>query len=430
MLPKVKNRIAEENLVVSTDPAIYGCAPLFDYCTDNDILALSFEGSNKFLDWLGWERTNICTIKKAFIGFVRPEQSEGDCTPGWLANPCADANGFEADYCDFTLTDFARLRRLSPVRDITKSGLLPCATSPRYRVDGTPLTDQLEYDMVLATETLLQDLRRMVINGNAQTAGQFDGLESLVKTGYTNSTGALCPLMDSQVIDWNGNGVSGGAGITWNGNAVGANWSLVDVLRSVFDRIVERIEMAPSLASQNMNVGDMILLIPRSFISCVLDAFTCWSVCNSDWSLFLNLESRTFRQSLNGGAFGAGKITLGGFEIPIMPYNWGLINTGGTFDMYLLTGAVGSVKLIQGQYNDLELAAAKRPAIFSSTDAGRLLFWSEDENTCDRTNVEMQPRLLMWAPWAQARFMDVSCARPGAPISSDPCDPYFPYPAR
>ena len=415
------------DLTVSDAPALFGCTPLFDACFDAPIMSLSFEGTAPFLDWIGWERTSICTIKKAFLNFARAESLNGSASPGWLANPCNDANSFETDYCDFTLTDFARLRRDTPSRDITKSGVLACEASPRHRLDGTPITDQLEYDFRLAMEVLLQDLKVMVVNGNQDTAGQFDGLESLVKTGYANANGSLCPAMDSIVIDWNNNDMDGGSGITWNGAAVGTTYNYIDVLMAIVRRIRHRIRMAPALAAQAMNVGDMILLIPSEFAACVLDSYTCWSVCGNDVTLMLNQEARTFRQTLSGGLYGAGRIYVDGFEIPIMPYDWGLISSGQTFDSYILTGAVGNVKLIQGQYNDLEIAALKRPVLYDSTDNGRFLTWLSTDNTCEKQNAEMQPRLLAWAPWAQARIMDVVCGLPGGVLSADPWSSYFPY---
>lgn len=415
------------DLTLSTTPTIFGCEPLFDICTDAALMSLSFEGTAPFLDWLGWEKTDVCTIKRAFLNFVRAERANDAASAGWLADPCADANSFEQDYCDFTLTDFARLRRNTPPRDVTKAGLRACEIQPRYRLDGTPITDQMEYDFRLATEVLLQDLKLMVVNGNNNTAGQFDGLESLVKTGYTSANGSACPAMDSIVVDWNDNDMDGGSGITWNGAAVGTTYSYIDVLMAIYRRIRHRIRMAPALAAQRMNVGDMVLLIPDDFAQCVLDAYTCWSVCGNDVTLMLNQEARTFRQSLNGGAFGAGKIYLDGFEIPIMPYDWGLISSGQTFDSYLLTGAIGSVKLIQGQYNDMAFAAGKNPAIFAATDGGRLLTYMESDNTCEVQNAEMQPRILMWAPWAQARIMDTVCGLPGGVLSADPNSNYFPY---
>lgn len=411
---------------VDTVPApIFGCEALFDICTDDALMSLSFEGTAPFLDWIGWERTDVCKITKAFINFVRPEQEDDTCTHGWLADPCETPNTYEVDYCDFTLTDFARLRRRSPVRDITKTGLRYCEIQPRYRLDGSMINNQREYDFRLATEVLIQDLKKMVINGNNATAGQFSGLELLVKTGYTDSDGSSCPMMDSIIIDWNDNGMDGGAGITWNGAAVGATYDFIDVLLAVYRRIRHRILMAPALASQQMRVGDMILLLPYDFVQCVLDAFTCWSVCPD--AGIDTYEARTFRTQLMGGMFGAGKIYLDGFEIPIMPYDWELINSGQTFDAYLLTGSVGNVKILQGQYNDLTIAQTVRPDKFAVTDGGRLLNWPEDLYTCEIQVAEMQPRLLMWAPWAQARFEDIVCDVPGGVITPDPCDSYFPY---
>lgn len=414
--------------VVSSDPTIYGCELLFDICTDDALMSLSFEGTAPFLDWIGWEPTNVCVIKKAFINFVRAERSGGNATAGWLADPCEDPNGFEVDYCDFTLTDFARLRRESPTRDITKMDIRYCEVQPRYRLDGSQITDQREYDFRLAVEVLLQDLKSMVVEGNKSTAGQFNGLEQLVKTGYTDSDGSACEAMDSIVVNYNHNTVdTGGNGMTWNGAAISSAFSYIEILHAIYRRIRHRIRLAPALASQRLRVGDMVLVMPEDFAPCVLDAFNCWSFCGGDLSLLDTQEARQNRNDLNGGLYGAGHIELDGFEIPLMPYDWGLIVSGQTFDSYLLTGAVGNVKLIQGQFNDLEAVAEARPDKFAATDGGRLLNWAEDRHTCEVQVAEMQPRLLMWAPWAQARISNVVCATPGGIISADPNSTYFPY---
>lgn len=424
--PKERASLPSTVTVDSTPAPIFGCEALFDVCTDAALMSLSFEGTAPFLDWIGWERTDVCVIKKAFINFVRAEASGESASAGWLADPCNTANGFEVDYCDFTLTDFARLRRESPVRDITKMGVRYCDVQPRYRLDGSQITDQREYDFRMAMEVLLQDLKKMVVEGNKATSGQFSGLELLVKTGYTDSDGSSCPAMDSIVVDWNDNDMDGGSGITWNGEAVGSTYGFIDVLQAAFRRIRHRIRMAPALAAQRMRVGDMVLLIPEDFAGCVLDSFTCWSVCGDSVTLD-STEARNFRQELATGMFGAGHIILDGFEIPIMPYDWGLISSGATFDAYLLTGSVGNVKLIQGQYNDMTATAAARPDKFAATDGGRFLNWSRDAETCEVQAVEMQPRLLMWAPWANARFQDVVCEVPGGVLSADPFSTYFPY---
>jgi hypothetical protein len=436
VLPQKRERAADGGqeylpTVVDTAPSLFGCTPLFDICTDADLMSLSFQGSAPFLDWLGWVRTQTCVIKRRFIDYVRAEGTAGEGgeipTPGYLSNPCAVPDGVEFATCDFTLTDFARLRRAGPVRDITKAGINYCAQQPRYRLDGSVITDQTEWDMRLATEVLMQDLKRMVIDGNAGSPGQFDGLEQLVKTGYTNANGVPCAMMDSIVVDMNDNPMSGGAGMTWNGSPIAATVGGIDILMAIYRRIRHRIRMSPSLASQNLTPGSMVLLLPEDFAPCILDAYTCWSVC--DQNITINsLDARNFRNGLNGGTYGAGRIFLDGFEIPILPYDWGLINPGGAnFDAYLLTGNVGSVKLINGEYNDMAPVAASNPNRYS-TDSGLILTWDEFFQTCMKQFVEMQPRLLMWAPWAQARIENMMCQVPGGIMSEDPWNTYFPYP--
>jgi len=272
--------MSETNMSVSSLATIYGCCGLFDLCGDDDLMSLSLEGQNRFLDWLGWERTVTCLIQKYFITFTRPEATEqGGRSGGYISDPCGDSNGAEWGECDFVLEDFALLRRHGPTRNATRNQVKYCERQPRYRLDGTPITSDAEYDMRVATEALLQDFKRMVIDGNSATPGQFDGLETLVKTGYTDSTGKNCNSMDSIVIDWNANSMNGGAGITWNGAAVGAGYDFVDVLLAVLRRIMDRIALAPQLASQSMSVGDIIFVAPSHVIRCLLDAYTCWSVC-------------------------------------------------------------------------------------------------------------------------------------------------------
>jgi hypothetical protein len=300
---------------------------------------------------------------------------------------------------------------------------------PRYRLDGTPITSDAEFDMRLVLEAVTQDVKRMVISGNATVAGQFDGLQRLVKTGYTNTKGQSCSIMDSIVVDMNGNDLDGGAGMTWNGAPVAATFDFIDILLAVVRRIVDRIAMAPQLAAQTMKVGDIIIVAPSHLNRCLLDAYTCWSVCPGVQYREANLntyEARTFRNNLNGGMFGNGRIFLDQLEIPLVNYEWGLVNGPTLSDMYVLTGSIGSVKTISAQYNDLVNVPVDYPeAQYRTTDGGRLLTWLERDKTCVYREVEFQPRLLMWAPWAQARIMDVRCVGPVGPLSPDPWESSF-----
>jgi len=428
ILPDATKEKERQALTLSDLATIYGCCGLFDMCADEDLMSLHFAGTEPFMDWLGWIATNICLIRKEFIAWMRPD---ADCSEGFLANPCEDPEGVEWGKCDFTLEDFGRLRRGGPVRDVTKNDVRYCERQPRYRLDGTPVTDDREYDARVITEVVVQDLRRYIVTGNVATAGQFDGLQRLARNGYTNANGTACQMMDSIVVNWNSNAMAGGAGITWNGAAVGANWNFVDVLLSVYRRIRSRLRWSPPLRAQPLGVGDIVLVMPDFLVQCLLDHYTCWRVCDgSEFNpvAIQSYEARTFRDKLLGGQFGGGRIWLDGFEIPIIPYDWELINGPTTGDIYFLTGAVGNVKVIHGEYNNMATVPDGYPeGDYYYTDGGRLLGWLERDHTCIQQILEMQPRLLCWAPWAQARFQNVRCAIPGGPLSPDPCaESYFP----
>jgi hypothetical protein len=398
-------------------------AALFDCCGDNDLMSLTLAQSSPFMDWLGWQRTDVYRLVREYVLFNRAAKTlQGTESPGWLCDPCADPNTIETEFCELVQEGFARLRRMGPVRDRTKIGLNYCEKSPRYRIDGIQISDDLEYDMLRATEVIIQDLQGLIVPGDEDTCGQFDGLESLVKSGYD------CCTLDSILIDWNELGMAGGAGATWNGTAIPTGTEFIDLLKALVRRIRERIRMVPSIAGQSLRPGDMVLVMPGSFIPCLLDAFTCYTLCTS--SVTGTYESRDFRESLNGGMFGAGVITIEGVQIPLLPFDYGLITSDTLFDAYLLTRGVGNRRWLYGQYNDLSKAAAA-PADsageFQSTDGGRLLTWGVGDHTCTERVVEMQPRLILEAPWAQVRISDISCTPIGGVLSADPWSEYFPY---
>lgn len=419
MQHKVRHSLTLDNTVVPYP------GPLLDLCGDGDLMSLSFTGFSPFLDWLGWMPTDVEVVKKDFLSWVRPADTGGGAaTQGWLADPCADPYSYEFGTCDFTLTGYGRIRRAGPTRELNKDQTLYCIQQPRMRLDGSPVNTNREWDLINATEVILQDLQKMVVSGNNNTAGQFDGLKVLVNNGYTNSNGQRCTIMDSIVIEWNSNTVDGGAGITWNGTAIASTYNLIDVLMQIVRRIKWRIAHSPQLASRRMNVGDMILMLPSAFTDCILRAYTCWSVCANDWTRMDSFEARTFYNGLLGGMFGFGEISIDNMRIPLMGYDWDTIVNDTKFDMFVLTNQIGGIRLIDGQYRNMNIVAPKGPE-FSSTDRGLLLSWYNRDNTCEKVLVEMNPRLEMMGPWAQARIQNITCTIPGGPWSVDPWETSF-----
>lgn len=401
----------------------FGCCNFFDRCGDGDLMSLHYAGRLPLLDWMGFNVGDECYRTIEFLSYTRPAYSTGTPTAGYLSDPCADPNGVEYGSCKITVEDFGRYGRVGPVREVAKPKKY-CKTDPIWRLDGTPVTDELEWDMKFVTDVILNDVSKHVVTGNAGTSGQFDGLERWVKTGYD------CSILDSIVIDWNGVAMSGGAGITWNGTAVPTTVDFIDVLLAVFRRIKQRIMWTPRLATSAPAVGDMILVMPTDMINCVLDFYTCWSVCaGSQYNevALQSYEARTFRNSLNGGLFGAGQITLDGQTIPILPYDWELIKGPSRGDIYFLTGALGAFRIWEGEFINAAVPAASYADEFTSTDGGRMLWAIELDNLCRRVKGWMFPRLFCKAPFLQARFQDVRCDPIGGFMSPDPTESSF-YP--
>jgi hypothetical protein len=292
----------------------------------------------------------------------------------------------------------------------------------------------MQWDMTFTMDAVLNDIRNAVITGNSANAGQFDGLQRIVRTGYDN-----CRALDSYVINWNNNSMSGGAGITYNGNATASTYDIVDWLLDIHRDIRERISWSPLLNTQTRRVGDTIILLPGFMARCLLDFYTCWSVCpesldtTTDATRIVkeNHENRDFRIQLNGGMFGDGKIFLDGDEIPLLVYDWSMINGPTRGDMYYLTGSVGSQRIWEGEHISAmnvmdELGAVDSDAgDYFSSDEGRVLGKVDTDNLCRVLKLWMAPRLWCMAPWAQARFQNVACHTPTGPLSPDPDDSSF-----
>jgi hypothetical protein len=419
----VANAVAQADvkraLTIGTEITPFGCCNFFDPCADS-IFSLHYSGRLPLLDWMGFNVTEECYKSVEFITFVSPEGS----TVGYLADPCADPNGIEVGATKITVEDFGRIGRSGPVREIMKP-LNYCKTRPIVRLDGSPVTNEDEWDMKFAMDQIITDLAQLLIVGDESTGGQFDGLEQWVSTGYTNA------LIDSTIINWNSNPMSGGTGITWNGGAVTDNaFNVIDILLEAFRKIRQRASWSPLLRAQTPGVGDFILVLPTALTSCLLDFFTCWSVCPGKEFNETNmntLEARTFRNDLLGGMFGHGKIFLDGYEIPLMAYDWELIKGATLGDMYFLTGAYGGMRIWEGEHLNAARAASENgDQGITTTDGGRVLVRKDTENLCKILKAWLHPRLFCYAPWMQIRFQNVACVTASGYVSPDPTTAYYP----
>ena len=80
---------------------------------------------------------------------------------------------------------------------------------------------------------------------------------------------------------------------------------------AVYRHIRQDLGYAPALGNR-LGVGDMILVMPTFMTQCLLDAYTCWSVCPGggtiDYNFMNTFEGRRYRDALNGGLFGFGGV--------------------------------------------------------------------------------------------------------------------------
>lgn len=413
-------------LTVSTDATPYGCCNFFDACTD-EIFSLYYKGTLDLLDWMGFQVTEECYRSVEFIEWVRPDAN--GTSAGYIADPCADPNGIKFGSCKLSVEDFGLYGRSGPTRKILRPTRY-CKTRPRYYLDGSPVGTESEWDMMFTMDTILGDVRPALITGNKTTPGQFDGLQRWVKTGYD------CQGLNSYVVNWNNNTMDGGAGITLNGANTPANFNIVDWLLDLHRNIMQRFSWSPMLRNQMMQTGDMILLMPTFMTRCLLDYFACWSVCPGMQyeEIQKNVrEINDFRWSLNGGMFGHGQISLDGHTIPLLGYDWGMINGPTRGDMYLLTGQIGSQRIWEGEHlsadiaiNELQIDGTNAAdSGYFARDGGRVLGNIETDNLCRILKLWMSLRLWCMAPWAQVRIQNVVCRTPTGPLSADPLDTSF-----
>jgi hypothetical protein len=414
----------EASLTESTLASFYGCCGLFDMCGSNDLLSLTIEGE-PFLDWLGWKPNNECKQFVKMISYIGPAGTYNDSEASGAVAACSDGAGVEFGTCEVLLPDKGRIKRCGPVRDLTENNRKPCDEYPVFNKQGVRITDELMWSLTLAGIAIKQDIKRMVVTGNVANTGEFSGLEALVNTGYRDArNGVRCSAMDSYVLNWGNNTMA---------TAVNG-FALIDYLVDIVRRIRARAMMA-NLGG--IALGDQVIVLPSYLRDCLLDVYTCWSVCPGSQYNETNMntyEARTFRNTLNGGPYGMGQIYVDGTPLPIITYDWLPMAGAGAGvwagDMYILTRKLGNMPVLWGQYIDMtdpasSFAAEAGYAHYKALDGGKYLAYWKTDNECTQSCVLIRPNIYLSAPWAQARIMDVACSRPLNPISSDPTSTYY-----
>lgn len=390
---------------------------LFALCGDNDIISLLIRDEG-FLRWLRWSPNNFVTRPVKMLSWIGPEgTAEHNVTAGWLADDCEVPNSVEFGKCEI---DFAKglLGRCGQDISAITLGERYCDKEPIYRLDGSTINNDAEWQAAIAGMVLRDDVSELLVTGNKVTAGQFDGLENLVDDDYYDyRTGLRCSHADSIVVDWN-------------------NAALTD-LPSLIAEIVARIRYRAK-GIGGVNPADMVIMTTSHVRDCIVDTYACEQPCGtgSAGNPITVITSDAIAQRnryLTGGQYGDGFISVNGIPISFLINDWLPITSCGAdawgSDVYILTRQVGPRQVMFGEFQDLRVAAGELNRVFGGghrvTDGGRFLLYGRKDELCFNECIVTRPSLVVSAPWAQARIANVCCGSQLPPLSPDPDSQYF-----
>ncbi|MCW3990624.1 MAG: hypothetical protein NWE88_11190, partial [Candidatus Bathyarchaeota archaeon] len=262
--------------MTADEDTFFGCTTMFAICGPDDIINLSILES-KFSEWLGWRENNECEqfIKMVnymdVTGTAAGTAAAGDSA---VSDPCADPPGSEWGKCEILLGPKGTLSLCGDPINLLEQGEKKCDKVPIYTIPtrnhpgGVRITNDLDWEAIVAMEALKADVERLIITGTQFTAGEFDGLERLVNTGYVDvHTMERCYSVDSTIVDWDNDDMTG---------AVNGYGSIVTKIIEIVRRIKQRISYA---RLGGIRPGDMVIMLPGFLADCLLDEWACWGLC-------------------------------------------------------------------------------------------------------------------------------------------------------
>lgn len=412
---------------------------LLDPCYDNDIVSLSAAGAyHPIFDVLGWEFSNAEEIKQAFLTYVGPDgTAAGTPSSGILTGDACNPNfgSYEVGGTDLVIRGWNRVGRKGYKRDLTSIGMKLCENQPQVRIDGTPITDDFEWDLLNSGRVIIQDMHRYLIIGDGALANQADGLQKSVTYGYVDSWGQQSTSLDSIVVNWNKQPLNGATGVTANGLALTGEVDFISMLESFVSQTIQRINNTPTLAG---GTPLMVALTTRAMIQCLIRAWVCRTVCGTtDMTVFMeNDQARAEEARLMASMTNDQSITLPilGVPIRIYAYDFELLDPQETEDgprflnqFYLLTPRVGNNRLLTLQLKDMRrvVQAQRGPQSLAYSDGGRFLLNNIVDGYCQILETSLQFRPVNRAPWAMFRAYDIDCTPALGHISNDPLSSVF-----
>lgn len=425
-------RVKETSLTAFSN-TLYGCTGLFGMCGPDEIIGMTMV-DDPLVDWLGFVPDTIC--EKFIKGWTYTDvkgTADGSPVGHVYGEQCDDPPSSEKGVCEFFIGDFGTLRACGETVKVGDIGLRKCDKQPTYTipVEGVGpirIDNDLDLETIAGTQTIKHELSRLLITGDKTVAGQFDGLANLVKTGFYSIDQKRCQELDSVVVNWAGDHMDG---------AVNGHGSIITKIRDVWRRIAQRISWT---GLGKPAEGDVVLVMPSFLAWELLDEWAFWSFREqnslSNQVVYRDAyELRDIREKYSQGLYGAGYITVDGFNIHIIAHDW-MIPTQDApdfiSDIYLLVRRIGGRRVLQGQYIPLDMGADAVAQYagynYFQTDTlqgGRMLRWMKFDNACVMPCGMLRPRMYLETPWAQAVINSVAVDPQFAPNVLDPQSNYF-----
>ena len=409
---------------------------LWDICDDTDLTSLSLAGQYSLIfDLLTPTFSNLDNLpRRHYLTYIGPNGTAAD-TPstGIIDDACApNVGSYEFGSCSYDSGGWFMQGRRGLTRDITQLNMLYCPTQPTVRLDGSPIEDDYEWDIVGATSVLMQDMHRYFLTGQTANPGENSGVRELITDGIEDAeSGDPCPQLDPIVIDWNGQAMcpTGGAtGVEVNGNGIDDGYNLIDIIEAWVRRIIQRIAMTPRMARQRPFV---VCLTTTEALSCLIGCYVCRNICgSSDLTMMRDAKEAIAEHNKLLQELMTGAVTLPFLGLPItfIPFDYDTMHDpeDDVNEFIFMTLRLGQQRVWDLHIKDMRKAAARmKSGRYRAVDNGRLLVFDEEEAYCIRPNIRMDWRLATSAPWLNMRIQNVACDSIFGHLSHDPLSTEF-----
>lgn len=413
-----------------TGTLLYGQGGLFTMCADDALInaSLQDQGLAAAIPWLPTRATVRRQPLLTHMGML-----EDDTEP---TDQCEDPESAYYRTCEIEWC-LGRIRRKSEPYDRLDIGMLWCENQPIYRLFGsvtvggeviapmgTMIANDAEWGAVTAAAAIRQRLGHWLYVGNrAVNVNMFDGLQTLVNTGYTDlATTRPCEAVDSELKTY--------------GYCIGATNApnIYNYLDALVTRIIQR---ATGAGFDPPKATDMLIVAPSPHINALYEYWACsLGPCGTlpvGSTATMRVDAAWARNTADD-LRKRGVLRIHGMDIPVLADDYQPLVEGNEneywADIYVLTLQLGGRPIVFGEHQDFSAGIGDAITGYSQelyggrvTDGGRFYVWQERTNTCFDTRVALKPRLVILAPFVQGRLEDVCASTLQEPVAPPP-SPY------